>query len=179
MSNNSCTICTLGLLSKGCFLTLHLNIAVFQLRCFATNCVRHDLSQNHVRLVRWVLVQTVPFLLCIYLSRFFIINNEQKPIRSVLINGMCDFEDVIKPPTASLWSGLLMYTHSRDTYSRTVQLKRRNTSRNGGEQISAEQGGCTRMRGTVLRKPPRRRSGITRGRYLSMRVPLVFPASDV
>ena len=36
----------------------------------------------------------------------------------------------------------------------------------------------TRMRGTVLRKPPRRRSGITRGRYFSMRVPPVFPASD-
>ena len=29
----------------------------------------------------------------------------------------------------------------------------------------------TRMRGTVLRKPPRRRSGITRERYFSMRVP--------
>ena len=28
---------------------------------------------------------------------------------------------------------------------------------------------------TVLRKPPRRRSGITRARYLSMRVPPVFP----
>ena len=38
-------------------------------------------------------------------------------------------------------------------------------------EISAEQDGCTRMRGTVLRKPPRRRSGIIRGRYFSMRVP--------
>ena len=45
-------------------------------------------------------------------------------------------------------------------------------------KISAELGGCTRMRGIVLRKPPRRRSGIIRGRYFSMRVPLVFPASD-
>ena len=50
--------------------------------------------------------------------------------------------------------------------------------RKANAEISAEQEGCTRMRGTVLRKPPRRRSGITRGRYLSMRVPPVFPASD-
>ncbi len=56
---------------------------------------------------------------------------------------MCDFEDLTNPPTASLWSGLLTFTYSRGTYSRgtysrTVQLQRRNTSRNGGEQISAE-----------------------------------------
>ena len=50
--------------------------------------------------------------------------------------------------------------------------------RKANAEISAEQDGCTRMRGTVLRKPPRRRSGIIRGRYLSMRVPTVFPASD-
>ena len=35
--------------------------------------------------------------------------------------------------------------------------------RKANAEISAEQDGCTRMRGTVLRKPPRRRSGITRG----------------
>ena len=50
--------------------------------------------------------------------------------------------------------------------------------RKANAEISAEQDGCTRMRGTVLRKLPRRRSGIIRGRYLSMRVPPVFPASD-
>ena len=50
--------------------------------------------------------------------------------------------------------------------------------RKANAEISAEQDACTRMRGTVLRKPPRRRSGITRARYLSMRVPTVFPASD-
>ena len=118
-------------------------------------------------------------------------------------------------------------TYSERTYKRTLQLRRRKTSRNGGEQISAEltshtspfcndynklqsfafwslcsffphAKNCafiflshtqvrlfltcgspcvcsTRMRGIVLRKPPRRRSGITRGRYLSMRVPPVFP----
>ena len=117
--------------------------------------------------------------------------------------------------------------YSERTYKRTVQLRRWKTSRNGGEQISAEltshtspfcndynklqsfafwslcsffphAKNCafiflshtqvrlfltcgspcvcsTRMRGIVLRKPPRRRSGITRGRYLSMRVPPVFP----
>ena len=117
--------------------------------------------------------------------------------------------------------------YSERTYKRTLQLRRRKTSRNGGEQISAEltshtspfcndynklqsfafwslcsffphAKNCafiflshtqvrlfltcgspcvcsTRMRGIVLRKPPRRRSGITRGRYLSMRVPPVFP----
>ena len=46
-----------------------------------------------------------------------------KACAGVLINGLCDFEDVTKPPTASLWSGLLMYTHSRDTYSRTVLVR--------------------------------------------------------
>ena len=32
--------------------------------------------------------------------------------------------------------------------------------RKANAEISAELDGCTRMRGTVLRKPPRRRSGI-------------------
>ena len=84
-------------------------------------------------------------------------------------------------------------TYSERTYKRNVQFRRRNTSRrpracgavlcraliqgvliNGmclfevsvrkaNAEISAELDGCTRMRGTVLRKPPRRRSGITRG----------------
>ncbi len=34
-------------------------------------------------------------------------------------------------------------TNSERTYTRNVQLRRCNTSRNGGEQISAEQDGCT------------------------------------
>ena len=36
---------------------------------------------------------------------------------------MCDFEDVTKPPTASLWSGLLTFTHSRDAYTRTLPIQ--------------------------------------------------------
>ena len=44
-------------------------------------------------------------------------------IWSELINGLYDFEDVTKPPTASLWSGLLPFTHSRGTYSRTVLIQ--------------------------------------------------------
>ena len=152
---------------------------------------------------------------------------------------MCNFEDVTKPPTASLWSGLLTFTHSRDTYTRTLPIRSvlingmclfEASVRKANAEISAEltshtspfcndynklqsfafwslcsffphAKNCafiflthtqvrlfltcgspcvcsTRMRGTVLRKPPRRRSGITRGRYFSMRVPTVFPASD-
>ena len=120
-------------------------------------------------------------------DKVFELRPKRKPIRSVLIHGMCDFKDVIKPPTASLWSGLLTFTHSRDTYTRTLSIQSvlihgmclfGVSVRKANAEISAEQDGCTRMRGTVLRKPPRRRSGITRGRYFSMRVPPVFPASD-
>ena len=100
---------------------------------------------------------------------------------------MCNFKDVTKPPTASLWSGLLMYTHSRGTYTRTLFIHSVLINemclfgvsvRKANAEISAELDGRTRMRGTVLRKPPRRRSGIMSERYLSMRVPPVFPASD-
>ena len=82
-------------------------------------------------------------------DKVFRLRPKRKPIRSVLINGLCIFENVTKPPTASLWSGLFdvhsfkghLFTDcacSERTYSRYVQLRRRNTSRNGGEQISAE-----------------------------------------
>ena len=39
-------------------------------------------------------------------DKVFGLRPKRKPIRSVLINGMCIFENVTKPPTASLWSGL-------------------------------------------------------------------------
>ena len=71
-----------------------------------------------------------------------------------------------------------MKTYSERNYKRTVRLRRRNTSRNGGEQISAELDGCTSDCAVLLRSWRTKRGGITRGRYLSMRVPLVFPASD-
>ena len=41
----------------------------------------------------------------------------------MLINGLCNFEDVTKPTTAILWSGLLMCTHSRGTYSRILPIR--------------------------------------------------------
>ena len=120
--------------------------------------------------------------------------------------------------------------NSERTYKRNVQLRRRNTSRNGGEQISAELASHTspfcndynplqsfafwslcsffphakncafifiahiQVRlfltcgspcvcstsdcAVLLRSWCTKRGGITRGRYLSMRVPTVFPASD-
>ena len=84
--------------------------------------------------------------------------------------------------------------NSERTYKRNVRLRRRNTSRNGGEQISAELashtsslvfdvceplGVCSTSDCAVLLRSRRtKRGGITRGRYLSMRVPPVFPASD-
>ena len=121
-------------------------------------------------------------------------------------------------------------TYSERSYKRNVLIRRRNTSRNGGEQISAELAShtspfCndynklqsfafwslrsffpraknsafifiahTQVRlfltcgspcvcstsdcAVLLRSRRTKRSGITRGRYLSMRVPTVFPASD-
>ena len=48
---------------------------------------------------------------------------ETKTCAGVLINRLCNFEGVTKPPTARLWSGLLTFTHSRDTYSRTVLIR--------------------------------------------------------
>ena len=121
-------------------------------------------------------------------------------------------------------------TYSKRTYKRNVRLQRWNTSRNGGEQISAEltshtspfcndynklqsfafwslcsffphAKNCafiflthTQVRlfltcgspcvcstsdcAVLLRSWRTKRGDITRGRYLSMRVPPVFPASD-
>ena len=45
MPINSCTPCTLGLLFKGCFLVLHLNIAVFNFQTM--HKVRLTLSEPH------------------------------------------------------------------------------------------------------------------------------------
>ena len=45
-------------------------------------------------------------------------------------------------------------------------------------EISAELDGCTSDCAVLLRSWRIKRGGITRGRYLSMRVPPVFPASD-
>ena len=65
---------------------------------------------------------------------------------------MCDFKDVIKPPTASLWSGLLTFTHSRDTYTRTLSIQSvlihgmclfGVSVRKANAEISAELDGCT------------------------------------
>ena len=56
-------------------------------------------------------------------DKVFRLRPKRKPIQSALINGMCDFKDVTKPPTASLWSGLFTFTHSRDTYTRTLSIR--------------------------------------------------------
>ena len=77
---------------------------------------------------------------------------KRKPICSELINGMCNLQDVTKPPTASLWSGLLTFTHSRDTYTRTLFIQSVLINgmclfgvgvRKANAEISAEQDGCT------------------------------------
>ena len=51
---------------------------------------------------------------------------------------MCLFAEEMKPPSANLQSGLLTDTHSKRTYTTTLPFRRRNTSRNGGEPMSAE-----------------------------------------
>ena len=46
-----------------------------------------------------------------------------KACAGVLINEICIFEDVTKPPTASLWSGLFDVHSLRDTYKRTLPIR--------------------------------------------------------
>ncbi len=97
------------------------------------------------------------------------------------MNGLCIFIDVIKPPTASLWSGLLIYTHSRDTYTRNVLIQSALINviclfevsvRKANAKISAELDSCTSDCAVLLATAWRtKRGGITRGRYFSMRVP--------
>ena len=50
--------------------------------------------------------------------------------------------------------------------------------RKANAEISAELDDCTSDCAVLLRSWRTKRGGITRGRYLSMRVPPVFPASD-
>ena len=69
-------------------------------------------------------------------------------------------------------------TNSGCTYTRYVQLQKRNTSRNGGENMSAELDEKYENAWHSVAQPPRRRSGIIRELSLSMRVPTVSPAND-
>ena len=66
----------------------------------ANNCVRCDFLTSHVRIVRWVLIQAVPFSLCIDLSLF---------------DHIYSFEDGAIPPSANLQSGLIN-AHSFEAY---------------------------------------------------------------
>ena len=66
----------------------------------ADNCVRCDFLTSHVRIVRWVLIQAVPFSLCIDLSLF---------------DHIYFFEDGAIPPSANLQSGLIN-AHSFEAY---------------------------------------------------------------
>ena len=50
--------------------------------------------------------------------------------------------------------------------------------RKANAEISAEQNGCTSDCAVLLRSWRTKRGGIMSARYLSMRVPPVFPASD-
>ena len=67
-------------------------------------------------------------------DKVFRLRPKRTPIRSVLINVMWNFEDVTKPPTASLWSGLFdvhsfkehLFTecaYSKRTYKRNVLIR--------------------------------------------------------
>ena len=71
-------------------------------------------------------------------------------------------------------------TYSRRSYSTTLLFHRRNTSRNGGEPMSAElDGQYKRLRRPLATAWRTKRSGIIRGRYLSMWVPTSPLANDV
>ena len=59
-----------------------------------------------------------------------------------------------------------------------MPIQKRNTSRNGGENLSAELDEKYENAWHSVAQPPRRRSGIIREMSLSMRVPTVSPAND-
>ena len=104
-------------------------------------------------------------------DKVFGLRPKRKPIRSVLINGMCNFEDVTKPPTASLWSGLLTFTHLRGTYSRNVLIR---SERSQGGRRDKRRAWRLYKWASACCSLHLRTSGITRARYFSMRVP-TFP----
>ena len=113
-------------------------------------------------------------------DKVFRLRPKRTPIRSVLINVMWNFEDVTKPPTASLWSGLFDVHSFKGTYTRTLPIRSVLINgmclfgvsvRKANAEISAELDGCTSDCAVLLRSRRTKRGGITRERYLSMRVP--------
>ena len=123
-------------------------------------------------------------------DKVFGLRPKRKPIRSVLINGLCLFgvsvrkanaeisaeltshtspfcNDYNKLQSFAFWSLCSFFPHAKNCafiFLTHAQVRLFLTC--GSPYVCS-----TRMRGTVLRKPPRRRSGIIRERYLSMRVP--------
>ena len=49
---------------------------------------------------------------------------------------MCLFEDEMKPPSANLQSGLISLTCSKRSYTTTLSIRRRNTSRKAASHCS-------------------------------------------
>ena len=123
-------------------------------------------------------------------DKVFGLRPKRKPIRSVLINGLCLFEVSVRKANAEISAELMSHTSPFcNDYNKlqsvaflvfvflfpTRQKLRFHLSFHTQVRLFLTCGSpcvcSTRMRGTVLRKPPRRRSGIIRERYLSMRVP--------
>ena len=97
-------------------------------------------------------------------------------IRRLLINGMCPFEDEMKPPSANLQSGLLTFTYSRRSYTTTLSFRRRNTSRKAARKASVEARRLVPSDCAVwVRSWHTKDGGISRKMPLSMRAPSVAP----
>ena len=122
---------------------------------------------------------------------------EQKLIRSVLINGMCLFEVSVRKANAEISAELTSHTspfckrlqqvaiiclsvfvflfpHAKNCAFIFLTLAQVRLFLTCGSPCVCSTSDCA----VLLRSWRTKRGGITRGRYLSMRVPTVFPASD-
>ena len=82
---------------------------------------------------------------------------------------MCLFEDEMKPPSANLQSGLISFTCSKRSYTTTLSIRRRNTSRKAARKASAElDEQYKRLRRLLATAWRTKRSGISREMSLFM-----------
>ena len=130
-------------------------------------------------------------------DKVFGLRPKRKPIRSVLINGLCLFEVSVRKANAEISAELMSHTSPFcNDYNKlqsvaflvfvflfpTRQKLRFHLSFHTQVRLFLTCGSpcvCSTSDCAVLLRSRRtKRGGITRGRYLSMRVPPVFPASD-
>ena len=159
-------MCTLGLSFSGHFRVIHLFISFFTKRAVANNCERRSLSEN--------LFGAYLLTDCAYSKTEHEPQRRRANKRRAYVTHKPVLQRLQQVAIVCFLVFVFLFPHAKNCafiFLTHTQVRLFLTC--GSPCVCS-----TRMRGTVLRKPPRRRSGIIRGRYLSMRVPPVFPASD-